>query len=131
MPETGTTPTWERRRLNEEIENALIIASQAASNLEMKLFGGKGAVFGDLLDFHLQFNYIFRLTRQLIEMDFKKEGDTIDKAKLKVKSWLTRKVNTNASPQELEVIIKNGLDAFDEYYYTLMHQGVITMPTKK
>jgi hypothetical protein len=127
----GTSPTWERRRLNEEIENALILTSQSASNLENKIFIGKGAVFGDLQDFQLQYNYIFRLTRQLTEMDFKKEGDSIDASKKKAKAWLTRKVSANVSPQELEIIIKQGVESFDEYYGVLMHQGVITMPTKK
>ena len=127
----GPSREFERRKLNEEIEDALIITHQTASNLSTKIFSGKGTMFGDLQDFHTHFDYGFRLTSPLREMDSKDSGDRIDLAKKKAKSWLTRKVNTTASVNEIEALVKSGLEAFEEYYYVLMHQGVITMPTKK
>jgi hypothetical protein len=127
----GTQSVFERRRLNEEIEDAFIVASQAASNLETKIFIGKGSLMGDLQDFHNRFNFLVRLTSQLKEMETVKEGDPTDALKKKVVLWLGRKIPQNASSPEMEFAVKNGLNIFDEYYKHLMHQGIIALPTKK
>lgn len=125
---SGPAQTWERRRLNEEIEDAFIVAAKAASNVEMKLSMGKGNIMGDLQDFYGHFNYLVRLTGQLKEMETPKDDDPIKPLKEKTGRWLHRK---NIKSDETESYAKVGLDIFDEYYKTLMHQGIIALPTRK
>ena len=124
----GPAIQLERRRLNEEIEDAFIVAAKAASNVEMKLSMGKGNIVGDLQDFYGHFNYLVRLTGQLKDMEAKDDDTTIKTLKEKTVRWLHRK---NIKSDEMESYAKVGLDIFDEYYKTLMHQGIIALPTRK
>lgn len=126
----GPAIQLERRRLNEEIENAFIIAAQAAANVEMKLSMGKGAIFGDAQDFFGHFTYLLRLTINLKEMEAKEDSE-LGKLKNKTMVWKKRKVPMNANEQELERYLTEGLSIFDEYYRMLMHVGIIALPTKK
>jgi hypothetical protein len=122
--------TWERRKLNEEIEDAFIIAAQAASNVEMKLFSGKGSIGPDLQEFYNKFNYLFRLTNQLKEMETKKEDEDLAKLKKDSEIWMQQTV-ANVGDIQMVQIAKNGLKLFDKYYHILMHTGVIALPTRK
>lgn len=127
---SSSAQTWERRRLNEEIEAAFITAAKAASNVEMKIFSGKGNIQGDLQDFYNQFNYLFRLTCNLKEME-SKEGDALTERKGKVRTWMRQRVGNVGASQQMENIAKHGLDLFDEYYASLAHCGLITLPTRR
>lgn len=122
--------TWERRKLNEEIEESFIIAAQAASNVDMKLFSGKGNITGDLQDFYNHFNYLVRLTAQLKEMETKTDTDPVAVLKKKTTAWMQQRTSGLPAAQ-LELVARNGLKLFDEYYHTLMHQGIIALPTRK
>jgi len=124
----GQAIQLERRRLNEEIEDAFIVAAKAASNVEMKLSMGKGNIVGDLQDFYGHFNYLVRLTGQLKEMETPKDDDPIKLLKDRTARWLHRK---DIKSNEMESYAKIGLEIFDEYYKTLMHQGIIALPTRK
>jgi hypothetical protein len=122
--------TWERRRLNEEIEEAFITAAKAASNIEMKMSFGKGTIFGDAQDFYLSFSYLIRLTISLKEMDCQK-GSDLEKLKIRIDVWIKRKLTQSAQTPEIDMYLKDGLGVFNEYYKSLMHQGIIALPTKK
>ena len=126
----STSIQLERRRLNEEIENAFITAAQAASNVEMKLSLGSGAIYGDAQDFYQYFSYLARLTIRLKEMETE-DGSELDKLIKRVDVWRKHKLSSNAQQQEVESYLNDGLDIFDEYYKCLMHQGIIALPTKK
>jgi hypothetical protein len=121
----------ERRRLNEEIENAFITSAQAAANVEMKIISGKGNVFYDFLDFHTQFNYLVRLTSGLPEMTPKDMPKPLELLKGYLLEWLHTPVKVSDSASNLEMHCRRGLRLFDEYYNELMHCGIISLPTRK
>jgi hypothetical protein len=122
--------TLERRKLNEEIEDTFIDGAKAASNMEMKMFNGQGNITGDLKDFYSNFNYLFRLTSNLQEMESKKEGDEVAVLKKKVAGWMQQKTS-GITNDRLEAVARTGLNLFDEYYHMLMHVGIIALPTRK
>lgn len=123
--------SWERRELNQEIEHAFIRAAQAASNIETKMSHGKGAIFGDSQDFYREFSYLTRLTMSLKELESKDEKSDLSKLKLEITNWKKRKVPQNANDEVIANFLLKGLELFDAYYNTLMHYGVIALPTKR
>jgi hypothetical protein len=127
----GTQVQLERRRLNEEIESAFIIAAKAASNIEMKMFSGKGSITGDLQDFYNNFNYLNRLTCNLKEMETKEETEKLAILKLKVKNWLRNGIARINDEKQVGMIARSGIDLFDDYYGALVHCGLVTLPTKR
>ena len=122
--------TFERRKLNEEIEETFLDAAKAASNIEMKLFSGKGNIAGDLQDFYNRFNYLVRLSSRLKEMETKNEDEPIATLKKKITFWMRRKT-ANLTAGQMETVAQDGLALFDDYYHLLMHNGVIALPTRK
>jgi len=122
----------ERRRLNEEIEDAFIVSAKAAANVEIKIISAKGNVFGDFLDFHNHFNYLIRLTLKLPAMSpVKDEPASLKKLKEDIHTW-RHLVITSTMPQgDLEEHCRSGLAMFDDYYAELMHCGIISLPTRK
>lgn len=128
---TGPANTWERRRLNEEIESAFITAAKAASNVEMKLFSGRGNIRGDLQDFYNQFNYLYRLTWKLKEMIAKDEKEPLAILKTEVGAWLRQSTSGVNDDIQFERIARRGIEYFDRYYGELVHCGLISLPTKR
>jgi hypothetical protein len=127
----GTQIQLERRRLNEEIESSFIIAAKAASNIEMKLFSGKGSITGDLQDFYNNFNYLNRLTCNLKEMETKDETEKLAILKLKVRNWLRNGIAKINDEKQVNIIARSGIDLFDDYYGALVHCGLVSLPTKR
>jgi len=121
---------WERRKLNEEIEETFLDAAKAASNVDMKLFSGKGNIAGDLQDFYNRFNYLMKLTIQLKEMETKTDTEQLAILKKKITVWMQQKTS-GMTQFQLETTARVGSKLFDEYYHTLMHQGIIALPTRK
>lgn len=118
----------ERRKLNEEIEDAFITAAKFAANSEMKIASGKGNVFPDFLDFYSNFNYLVRLTMRLRELKSEDDTGKLDKLKLDIRKWLDTSVCADG---DVAMHTKEGLRLFDDYYSELMHSGIISLPTKK
>lgn len=122
--------TFERRKLNEEIEETFLDAAKSASNIEMKLFSGRGNIVGDFQDFYNRFNYLVRLSSRLKEMEVKNDEDPIAIQKKKIAYWMQRKT-ASLPPAQIENVAREGLKLFDDYYHALMHQGIIALPTRK
>ena len=127
---SGPAQTFERRRLNEEIELSFITAAKAACNVEMKLFSGKGSISGDLQDFYNQFSYLYRLTGHLKEMETSDPKENLAVLKSNISGWMKLKIG-NTQPNQIESMARAGLKMFDDYYHALMHHGVIALPTRK
>lgn len=127
---SGPAITLERRRLNEEIEGTFINAARAASNVELKLFSGKGNPLTDLQDFYSGFNYLYRLTSSLPEMCPKEPDKDIDTLKRSVEDWMRNETGA-MNADYIRVVSKDGLDLFDRYYRMLMHRGIISLPTRR
>jgi hypothetical protein len=121
----------ERRRLNEEIENAFITSAQAAANVEMKIVSGKGSLFPDFLDFHSALSYLIRLTIGLQEMEPKEEPIQLTQLKISIKKWVHTQIKSNDKDEVLYDHCRKGLEYFDAYYKELMHCGIISLPTRK
>jgi hypothetical protein len=121
----------ERRRLNDEIEGAFIRSAQAASNVEMKIVSGKGALFPDFIDFHSSLSYLIRLTINLQEMEPKEEPVQLTQLKISIRNWLHKTINNADKDEVLLDHCRKGLDYFDNYYKELMHCGIISLPTRK
>lgn len=126
----GPSITLERRRLNEEIESTFIEAARAASNVEMKIFSGKGSITGDLQEFYNRFSYLFRLTSNLKDMIPADTDVKLKKISTDIQMWMDLEIG-NTTDEQLRGVAKDGLKLFDDYYKMLMHQGVIALPTRK
>lgn len=126
----GPSVTFERRRLNEEIESAFIDAARAASNVKTKIFSGKGNFSGDLQDFYNRFDYLYRLTSNLPELNPKEEEKSVNATKTGIETWTGDDIGRK-SDGEIEYTAKIGLGLFDQYYRLLMHKGIIALPTRK
>jgi hypothetical protein len=125
-----TNQLIERRRLNDEIEEAYINAVDLAAKIEAKLANGRGSIYHDIEDFRENFTRLTLLTFGLPDMT-KNASAELETLKKSIKMWIRTKSQQNQTTSELEIFCYKGLDLFSEYYHQLIDKGLIALPTKK
>ena len=117
----------ERRKINEEIEDAYISATQASANCVTALATGKGNYPNIYRDFFQYFYHLFDLTHDIKEIAEKEEMLCTQ-----IDNWFLSQTNLSQKPEtHIIKLIREGNEFFRRYKKSLSSSGIISLPTTR